>query len=131
MGPLFLSSTLSAKLSQNQGCIINIVDIHGDRPLRNHTIYNISKAAIGMMTKTLAKELAPNIRVNGVSPGSILWPENAAELTSSQKQSMLEKIALNKQGSAQDIAKTVLFLIQSNYITGQIVAVDGGRSLNQ
>lgn len=131
MGPLFLSSTLSAKLTQNQGCIINIVDIHGDRPLRNHTIYNISKAAIGMMTKTLAKELAPNIRVNGVSPGSILWPENAAELTSSQKQSMLEKIALNKQGSAQDIAKTVLFLIQSNYITGQIVAVDGGRSLNQ
>ena len=75
--------------------------------------------------------MAPNIRVNGVSPGSILWPENAAELTSSQKQSMLEKIALNKQGSAQDIAKTVLFLIQSNYITGQIVAVDGGRSLNQ
>ncbi|MBT4181985.1 MAG: SDR family NAD(P)-dependent oxidoreductase, partial [Candidatus Thioglobus sp.] len=98
MGPLFLSSTLSKKLSENQGSIVNIVDIHGDRPLKNHTIYNISKAAIAMMTKTLAKELAPNIRVNGVSPGSILWPENEAELSHDQKQSMLNKIALNKQG---------------------------------
>ncbi|WPE17413.1 pteridine reductase [Candidatus Thioglobus autotrophicus] len=131
MGPLFLSSTLKGKLSKNQGSIVNIVDIHGDRPLKNHAIYNISKAAIAMMTKTLAKELAPNICVNGVSPGSILWPENEAELNQSQKQSMLNKIALNKQGSAQDIAKTVLFLAQSNYITGQIIAVDGGRSLNQ
>ena len=131
MGPLFLSSTLKDKLSKNQGSIVNIVDIHGDRPLKNHAIYNISKAAIAMMTKTLAKELAPNVRVNGVSPGSILWPENEAELSQSQKQSMLNKIALNRQGSAQDIANTVLFLAQSNYITGQIIAVDGGRSLNQ
>ena len=84
-----------------------------------------------MMTKTLAKELAPNVRVNGVSPGSILWPENDAELSETQKRSMLDKIALNKQGSANDIANTVLFLAQSNYITGQIIAVDGGRSLNQ
>lgn len=131
MGPLFLSSTLSKKLSENQGSIVNIVDIHGDRPLKNHTIYNISKAAIAMMTKTLAKELAPNIRVNGVSPGSILWPENEAELSHDQKQSMLNKIALNKQGAATDISNTVLFLAQSDYITGQIIAVDGGRSLNQ
>lgn len=131
MGPLFLSTTLSNKLATNQGCIVNIVDIHADRPLRNHTIYNISKAAIAMMTKTLAKELAPNVRVNGVSPGSILWPENDAELSETQKRSMLDKIALNKQGSANDIANTVLFLAQSNYITGQIIAVDGGRSLNQ
>ncbi|MBT4181291.1 MAG: SDR family oxidoreductase, partial [Candidatus Thioglobus sp.] len=80
---------------------------------------------------TLAKELAPNIRVNGVSPGSILWPENEAELSHDQKQSMLNKIALNKQGAATDIANTVLFLAQSDYITGQIIAVDGGRSLNQ
>ncbi len=131
MGPLFLSTTLSKELAKNQGCIINIVDIHADRPLRNHAIYNISKAAISMMTKTLAKELAPSIRVNGVSPGSILWPENEAELSELQKQSMLDKIALNKQGSAADIANTVLFLAQSNYITGQIIAVDGGRTLNQ
>ncbi len=130
-GPFFLSTTLSQQLSHSQGCIINIVDIHGDRPLRHHSIYSISKAAIAMMTKTLAKEFAPNIRVNGVSPGSILWPENQAELTPQQQQSMLDKIALNKQGSASDIANTVLFLAQSNYITGQIIAVDGGRSLNQ
>jgi pteridine reductase len=131
MGPLFLSTNLNKKLAKNQGCIINIVDIHADRPLRNHTIYNISKAAISMMTKTLAKELAPDIRVNGVSPGSILWPENEAELSQSAKQSMLNKIALNKQGCASDIANTVLFLAQSNYITGQIITVDGGRTLNQ
>lgn len=131
MGPLFLSTILSEKLGKNQGNIVNIVDIHGDRPLKNHAIYNISKSAIAMMTKTLAKELAPNIRVNGVSPGSILWPKNEAELSQSQQQSMLNKIALNKQGCAQDIASTVLFLTQSNYITGQIITVDGGRTLNQ
>jgi pteridine reductase len=131
MGPLFLSTNLSKKLAKNQGSIINIVDIHAKRPLRNHTIYNISKAAISMMTKTLAKELAPDIRVNGVSPGSILWPENEAELSPSAKQLMLNKIALNKQGCAADISNTVLFLAQSNYITGQIITVDGGRTLNQ
>ncbi|MBC8493228.1 MAG: pteridine reductase [Candidatus Thioglobus sp.] len=131
MGPLFLSINLQLQLEASHGCIINIVDIHADRPLKNHSLYNISKAAIGMMTKTLAKDLSPNIRVNGVAPGSILWPENDAELTQAQKQSMLKKIALNKQGSATDIADTVVFLANSNYITGQIIAVDGGRSLNQ
>ncbi len=131
MAPLFLSSTLSDKLAQNQGCIINIVDIHSERPLKNHAIYNISKAAIAMITKTLAKELAPNVRVCGVSPGSILWPKNAAELDQAQKDKMLKKIALKKQGSTQDIADTVLFLANSTYITGQIINVDGGRTLNQ
>ncbi len=131
MGPLFLSINLQSQLEASHGCIVNIVDIHADRPLKNHSLYNISKAAIGMMTKTLAKDLSPNIRVNGVAPGSILWPENDAELTQAQKQSMLKKIALNKQGSATDIANTVIFLANSNYITGQIIAVDGGRSLNQ
>lgn len=131
MAPLFLSSTLSDKLAQNQGCIINIVDIHSERPLKNHAIYNISKAAIAMITKTLAKELAPNIRVCGVSPGSILWPKNVAELNQVQKDKMLKKIALKKQGSAQDISDTVLFLANSTYITGQIINVDGGRTLNQ
>ncbi len=131
MAPLFLSSTLSDKLTQNQGCIINIVDIHSERPLKNHAIYSISKAAIAMMTKTLAKELAPNVRVCGVSPGSILWPENVAELDQVQKDNMLKKIALKKQGSAQDISDAVLFLAKSAYITGQIINVDGGRTLNQ
>ncbi len=131
MAPLFLSTKLASKLEKNYGCIVNIVDIHADRPLKNHTIYNISKASIAMMTKALAKDLAPNIRVCGVSPGSILWPENSAKLSDEQKNKMLKKIALKKQGSPQDIANAVLFLANENYITGQIIAVDGGRTLNQ
>lgn len=131
MAPLFLSTSLADKLANTQGCIVNIVDIHSDRPLKNHTIYNISKSAIAMMTKTLAKDLAPKVRVCGVSPGSIFWPENEASLNDEQKTKMLNKIALNKQGKASDIANTVLFLSQSDYITGQIIRVDGGRSLNQ
>jgi pteridine reductase len=131
MAPFFLSQSLSTVLAKNQGCIINIADIHAQRPLKNHAIYNISKASISMMTQTLAKELAPNIRVCGVAPGSILWPENAAELNDIQKNKMLKKIPLNKQGSPQDIANTVLFLANSPYITGQIISVDGGRTLNQ
>ncbi len=131
MAPFFLSKALFPILSKHAGCIINIVDVHSDRPLRNHAVYNISKAGIAMMTKTLAKEFAPDIRVCGVSPGSILWPENESELSDVQKNKMLSKIPLGKQGTAEDIAKSVLFLINSPYITGQIINVDGGRTLNQ
>ena len=131
MAPFFLSQSLSAILSKNKGCIINIVDIHAQRPLKNHAIYNISKAGLAMMTQTLAKELAPEIRVCGVAPGSILWPENQAKLNDEQKDKMLNKIPLSKQGSPEDIANTVLFLANSPYITGQIISVDGGRTLNQ
>ena len=131
MAPFFLSQSLVSALNKTSGCIINVVDIHAQRPLKNHAIYNISKAGIAMITKTLAKELAPNIRVCGVSPGSILWPENEASLTDEQKNKMLNKIALGKQGDAADIANTVLFLANSPYITGQIINVDGGRTLNQ
>ncbi|CAC9498279.1 FolM Alternative dihydrofolate reductase 1 [uncultured Gammaproteobacteria bacterium] len=131
MAPFFLSQSLLAALSENKGCIINIVDIHAQRPLKNHAIYNISKAGVAMMTQALAKELAPEIRVCGVAPGSILWPENQAKLNDEQKDKMLNKIPLNKQGSAEDIANTVLFLATSPYITGQIISVDGGRTLNQ
>ena len=129
--PFFLSKGLSKKLSIRNGSIINIIDIHADRPLKNHAVYNISKAGLKMMTQTLAKELAPNIRVNGVSPGSILWPEASAEISEAEKKLMLERIALNRQGSPQDIADTVLFLANSDYITGQIINIDGGRTLNQ
>jgi len=131
MAPFFLSQSLAATLRKTSGCIINIIDIHAERPLKNHAIYNISKAGIAMMTKTLAKELAPEIRVCGVAPGSILWPENEASLTDEQKNKMLNKIALRKQGNATDISNTVLFLVNSAYITGQIINVDGGRTLNQ
>jgi len=129
--PFFLSKGLSQKLKFSEGSIINIIDIHADRPLKKHSVYNISKAGLKMLTLTLAKELAPSIRVNGVSPGSILWPQEGAEISESDKSIMLERIALKRQGSPQDIADTVLFLANSNYLTGQIINVDGGRTLNQ
>ncbi|MDB9975022.1 pteridine reductase [Candidatus Thioglobus sp.] len=129
--PFFLSKGLSQKLNSSEGSIINIIDIHADRPLKKHSVYNISKAGLKMLTLTLAKELAPSIRVNGVSPGSILWPQEGAEISESDKSIMLERIALKRQGSPQDIADTVLFLANSNYLTGQIINVDGGRTLNQ
>ena len=129
--PFFLSKGLSKTLSKNDGSIINIIDIHSERPLKKHAIYNISKAGLKMLTQTLAKELAPRIRVNGVSPGSILWPQDSAEIFEDDKNLMLERIALHRQGSPQDIADTVLFLANSNYITGQIINIDGGRTLNQ
>ena len=129
--PFFLSKGLSQKLKSREGSIINIIDIHADRPLKKHSVYNISKAGLKMLTLTLAKELAPSIRVNGVSPGSILWPQEGAEISESDKSIMLERIALKRQGSPQDIADTVLFLANSNYLTGQIINVDGGRTLNQ
>jgi len=129
--PFFLSKGLSQKLKSSEGSIINIIDIHADRPLRKHSVYNISKAGLKMLTLTLAKELAPSIRVNGVSPGSILWPQEGAEISELDKSIMLERIALKRQGSPQDIADTVLFLANSNYLTGQIINVDGGRTLNQ
>ena len=129
--PFFLSKGLSKTLSKNDGSIINIIDIHSERPLKKHAIYNISKAGLKMLTQTLAKELAPRIRVNGVSPGSILWPQDSAEISENDKNLMLERIALHRQGSPQDIADTVLFLANSNYITGQIINIEGGRTLNQ
>ena len=129
--PFFITTGLSKVLETSQGSIVNIIDIHSDRPLKNHSIYNISKAGLKMLTKTLAKELAPNIRVNGVSPGSILWPQDLAELSEEEKLNMLDRIALNKQGSTEDIAEAVLFLANAKYITGEVINIDGGRSLNQ
>jgi pteridine reductase len=129
--PFYITTGLSKVLAVSQGSIVNIIDIHSDRPLKNHSIYNISKAGLKMLTKTLAKELAPNIRVNGVSPGSILWPQGLAELSEEEKLNMLDRITLNKQGSTEDIAEAVLFLADAKYITGEVINIDGGRSLNQ
>lgn len=123
----FLSQTLHTQLSANNGCIINMVDIYAQKPLKNHPIYSISKAAMAMLTQSLALELAPAIRVNGISPGAILWPENS---NPEWEQSLLEKIPLQTVGSIEAIAKTAYLLADNHYITGQIIAVDGGRSLN-
>jgi pteridine reductase len=129
--PFFISTGLSKVLAISQGSIINIIDIHSDRPLKNFSIYNISKAGLKMLTKTLAKELAPYIRVNGISPGSILWPQDESQLSDNEKMMMLDRIALKRQGSPNDIAQAVLFLANAKYITGQVINIDGGRSLNQ
>ncbi len=126
--PFFLSQSASHWLKQVNGCIINIDDIHGIRPLKDHPVYSISKAGLRALTLALAKELGPVIRVNGVSPGAILWPEES--LTDHKKQQILSRITLKKSGTPEDIANTVEFLAHhANYITGQIIAVDGGRTL--
>ena len=125
--PLFLSQLCQKQLKQNQGVIINMVDIHAERPLKDHTLYCMAKAALATMTQSLAQELAPEVRVNGVSPGAILWPETP--LTESQQQEVLSEIPAARLGSPQDIADTIAFLIKASYITGQIIAVDGGRSI--
>jgi len=132
--PFFLSQAAMPYLKASYGCIINIVDIHADRPLAGHSVYCMAKAGLAMMTRSLACELGPEIRVNAVAPGAILWPSaeaGAAELSDQQKQRIVEKTFLKRQGKPEDIAATILFLIRdAHYITGQIVNVDGGRSLN-
>jgi pteridine reductase len=131
-GAFFLSQALIPELEKTRGCIVNLIDIHADAPLKNHSIYCIAKAGAAMMTKSLANDLGPNIRVNGISPGAILWPENEAELTVEAKAAILKRVPLEKIGDPGDIARTAKFLIcDAPYITGQIIAVDGGRSLNR
>ena len=125
--PYFLCKALAPALAANKGCIINMVDIHAQQPLQDHSIYCMAKAALLMMTKSLARELAPTIRVNGIAPGAILWPSQ--QLAEADKAAILQQIPLQRTGSPEDIANTVLFLLQSPYISGQIIAVDGGRSL--
>lgn len=128
--PLFLSQALAPELRLRQGCIINIADVHAERPLSQHPVYCAAKAGNVMLTQSLAKELGPDVRVNGIAPGAILWPENEGELSEHDKQKILSKIALGRLGTPQDIAKTIRFLVDdAPYITGQIIAVDGGRSL--
>jgi len=127
--PFFLAQAAAPALKKTKGCIVNIVDIHSERPLKEHPIYCMAKAGLVMMTKSLAKELGPEVRVNGVSPGAILWPENDMDELTQQR--IVSRNFLKRQGGASDIAQTVLFLVtNASYITGQIIAVDGGRSLN-
>ena len=126
--PLFLSQAAASHLRDSNGAIINIVDIHADRPLRDHSVYGSAKAGLAMLTRALAKDLAPDVRVNAVAPGAILWPENG--MTESVQQSILDQIPLQRAGSPEDIAGCVLYLLRdATYVTGQIIPVDGGRSI--
>lgn len=126
--PFFLAKQLSGDLAAQRGCIVNLVDIHAERGLKDYPVYSIAKAGLVAMTKVLAKELAPDVRVNGVAPGTIVTCEQ--ELSPQQQAELLPRIALNRTGKAPDIAKTVLFLINdADFMTGQILTVDGGRTL--
>ena len=126
--PTFMAQSAAPLLRETQGCIINIVDIYARMPLANHPIYCAAKAGLEMLSKSLARDLAPQIRVNAVSPGAILWPDGNTDTNS--QQTLLNKIPLQRMGEPNDIAKLVRFLIDdADYITGQTIAVDGGRSV--
>ena len=126
--PLFLAQAAAPSLRSRQGLIINMIDIHAQRPLKGHPVYSAAKAGLAMLTHALARELGPDIRVNGIAPGPVLWPD--APLDDAIKREIIDKTALKRHGSPRDIARTALFLAQdAPYITGQIIAVDGGRSI--
>jgi len=126
--PFFLSQAAAPHLQKAYGSIVNIVDIHAEKPLKGHSVYCMAKAGLVMMTKSLAKELGPEVRVNAVAPGAIMWPE---AMHSELKAEILARTVLKRKGEPDDIASTVLFLLkEATYVTGQILAVDGGRSLN-
>lgn len=129
-GPFFLAREAAGLLRETGGCIVNLVDIHAERPLKDYPVYSIAKAGNAMMVKALARELGPEVRVNGIAPGAILWPEQG--LSSRAKDEIVARTALQRAGTPEDIARTLLFLVRdAHYITGQIIAVDGGRTLQQ
>jgi pteridine reductase len=126
--PLFLSQAAAPELKKSSGLIINIVDIHAFRPLRDYTVYCTAKAGLHMLTRSLAKELGPEVRVNGISPGPVMWPEHGGDEAARKK--IIQRTTLQKMGTPEDIARTALFFAASApFITGQILAVDGGRSV--
>lgn len=125
--PFFLSQAAAPYLARQQGCIVNIVDVHADRPLKTYPVYSTAKAGLVMLTKALAVELGPDVRVNAVAPGAILWPEHLDEVT---KQRIISRTVLKRKGDPHDIARAILYLIrEAGYMSGQVLTVDGGRSL--
>jgi pteridine reductase len=127
--PMFLSQACYPALKQSKGSIVNMVDIHARSPLKDHITYSCAKAAKVMLTRSLALEMGPDVRVNAIAPGAILWPEDENELDINVQQKILDKIPLNKTGNPIDIADTIMFLVTSDYINGQVITVDGGRQL--
>jgi pteridine reductase len=128
--PLFLSQAAAGELKKRRGCIVNIVDIHAEIPLKDYVIYTIAKGGLAALTRSLARELAPAVRVNGVSPGPILWPDTDIWKSAKTRKAILDRTLLKRVGEADDIARAVEYLVASApYVTGQIIAVDGGRSI--
>ncbi len=128
--PFLLSLAAYPHLAEQQGGIINITDIHAHKPLKGYAVYCQSKAALAMQTQSLAKEFAPQVRVNSIAPGAIIWPEGANELTSDKQERILEQTPLKCHGKPEFIAQTVLAVAANPFITGQVINIDGGRSLN-
>lgn len=126
--PLFLAQAAAPLLKEARGCIVNLADIHGMRPLGRYPVYSIAKAGLIMLTRALARELGPNVRVNAVAPGPVMWPEDG--LDSALQEKIIQRTALKRIGSAQDVARACLFFAtEAPFVTGQVLAVDGGRSI--
>lgn len=127
--PLFLSQACAPALCESNGVIVNMLDIYASRPLNKHSLYCCAKAASQMLVKSLALEMAPRVRVNGIAPGAILWPESGNASQLAQQQAILREIPLQTAGDIESITQTVMFLVTNTYITGEVIRVDGGRLL--
>ena len=129
--PMFLAQAAAAELRKNHGCIVNITDMHIERPKKGYVVYSVAKAGLVTLTKSLAQELSPEVRVNAVAPGPVQWPDNNPQFDEVYRQRVISQTLLKRVGEAQDIAKAVKFLVaDAPFITGHVLAVDGGRSLN-
>lgn len=129
--PLFLSQAAAPELRKQHGCIVNITDMHVERPKKGYIVYSMAKAGLVTMTKSLAHELGPDVRVNAVAPGPVMWPEDNPQFDEVYRQRVISQTLLKRIGEGNDVAKAVRFLIEdAPFITGQVIAVDGGRSLN-
>lgn len=129
--PLFLAQAAAPELRRRHGVIVNIVDIHAERPMQGHLLYSMAKAGLVALTRGLAQELAPQVRVNGVAPGVIIWPEGEEWNDEEKRRKIVAHTLLKREGSPEDIARAVHFLVaDAPYVTGQVIAVDGGRSIN-
>jgi pteridine reductase len=126
--PLFICQEAAPELARHSGAIVNIVDIHAERPLKGYAVYSIAKAGLAALTRSLALELAPRVRVNGVAPGAIAWPDDG-QFAAAERQRIVATTPLARIGSPEDIAQAVHFLACAPYVTGQVIAVDGGRSI--
>ena len=129
--PLFLAQAAAVELRKNHGCIVNMIDVHAELPMRNHAVYTAAKGGLAALTRALARDLGPEVRVNGIAPGTILWPDDETWRDEVSRQRIINQTALKRIGEPDDIARTVQFLLaDAPYITGQVIAVDGGRSVS-
>ncbi len=129
--PLFLSQAAAPELRKNNGCIVNLTDMHIERPKKGYIVYSVAKAGLVTLTKSLAHELSPEVRVNAVAPGPVLWPEDNPQFNEAYRQRVIAQTLLKRIGEGNDVAKAVKFLIyDAPFVTGHVLAVDGGRSLN-